>query len=113
MFLALTFLLSFTFGDELNTEAVNPEAVNAEVVNTEAVNPEAVHAEAVHAEAVNADVDGGNADDQPTYVLLDEMKTFHRQFRIILEAGSNENCFTAEVEPNQHLKIEYTVRGRL
>jgi hypothetical protein len=81
----LTLLLSFSLGDE------NPP--NAEAVN------------------VDTDADDENAENEPMYVVMDEMKTFHRQMRIILEGGSNENCFTADVEPNQHLKIEYTVRN--
>ncbi len=84
--IALTFLFSLSLGDELNPNAVN-------------------------ADTGNDDTDAENVEDEPTYVILDEMKTFHRQFRIILEAGSNENCFTAEVEPNQHLKVEYSVRS--
>ncbi len=84
----LTLLLSFTLGDENPPNAVNVEAVNADT-----------------------DADDENAENEPMYVVMDEMKTFHRQLRIILEGGSNENCFTADVEANQHLKIEYTVRN--
>ena len=63
------------------------------------------------------DVTGGDAPlstttppDEPMVIRLEEVKIYQRHFRIILEAGMNENCFSVEVEPTQHLNVDYTVR---
>ena len=47
--------------------------------------------------------------DEPVVIRLEEVKIYQRHFRIILEAGMNENCFSVEVEPTQHLNVDYTV----
>ena len=46
---------------------------------------------------------------EPVVVKLEEIKVYQRQFRIILETGQQENCFTVEVDLNQHLNMDYTV----
>lgn len=46
---------------------------------------------------------------EPMVVKLEEVKVYQRHFRILLEMGQKENCFTVEVDPGQHLNLDYTV----
>jgi len=57
-----------------------------------------------------ADDDVTTTTEEPQVVKFEHVKIFQRQYRIILESGQRENCFSVEVDANQHLNVEYTVR---